>query len=121
MQPHDPNIDARLRAVPLPEGLVERLRKTALADDDGLDAVLRDVPIPARMQETLRAIPLAEDEDIDDILRNVAIPADSKKPCGRSRWATTRDWTPLCATCRCRSAWRLRGGGDCGGGNNSFG
>ena len=71
----DPNLDAQLRAVPLPEGLVERLRQTALADDDGLDAALREVPLPAGLLDRLRGIPLADDADLDATLRDVPVPA----------------------------------------------
>ena len=75
----DPNLDARLRAVPLPEGLVARLRQTALADDDGLDAALREMPLPAGFSKRLRLIPLADtaasDEEFDAALGEVPVPA----------------------------------------------
>ena len=79
MQSPDPNLDARLRAVPLPEGLVARLRQTALADDDGLDAALREMPLPAGFSKRLRSIPLADtaasDEEFDAALGEVPVPA----------------------------------------------
>ena len=69
---------------------MERLRQTALADDDGLDAALREMPLPAGLLDRLRGIPLADDEDLDDTLRDVAVPAGlaktaAKHPLGRRR------------------------------------
>ena len=75
MESPDSKLDARLRAVPLPEGLIQRLRQTALADDDGLDAALGELPLPAGLVERLRSIPLADDEDFDNTLRDVPVPA----------------------------------------------
>ena len=87
MDTPDPNLDAQLRAVPLPEGLVERLRQTALADDDGLDAALRELPLPAGLLDRLRGIPLADDEDLDDTLRDVPVPAGLAKRLQSIPWA----------------------------------
>jgi Ca-activated chloride channel family protein len=70
----DAHIDAKLRAVPLPDGLAERLRAIPLADDEDLDAALRNCPAPAGLLERLRAIPLAEDEGLDAAVREVALP-----------------------------------------------
>ena len=75
MESPDPKLDARLRAVPLPEGLIQRLRQVALADDAGLDAALTEMPLPAGLLGRLRGIPLAADEDLDQTLRDVAVPA----------------------------------------------
>ena len=40
-------LDTRLRDVSVPAGLVERLRRLAVASDEELDAALREVPVPA--------------------------------------------------------------------------
>jgi Ca-activated chloride channel family protein len=70
----DAHLDAKLRAVPLPIGLAQKLRAIPLADDEGLDAVVRDVSVAAGLLERLRAIPLAEDEGLDAALREVPLP-----------------------------------------------
>lgn len=46
-------LDAQLRDVPLPEGLLERLRGLASLSDEQLDAALRDVPVPSRLMARL--------------------------------------------------------------------
>ena len=42
----DPWLDARLRDVPLPPGVLARLEQIAATSDDELDAIVRDVPVP---------------------------------------------------------------------------
>jgi hypothetical protein len=42
----DPWLDARLRDVPLPPGMMARLEQIAATSDDELDALVRDVPVP---------------------------------------------------------------------------
>jgi len=61
-------IDDELRRVPLPEGLRERLRRTALGDDAGLDAVIADVPTPAGLNERLRNSIATLDDGLDALL-----------------------------------------------------
>lgn len=101
MRPRDPNFDAEqdaeLRAVPVPEGLVDRLRRTALADDEGLDAAVRGVPLPDGLVARLRRSILADDEAIDAAVRDVLVPVDlwgrlRRVPKGRLRLARLTRW-----------------------------
>jgi hypothetical protein len=52
----DDFLDGQLRAVPLPAGLLARLRAIGQSSDEELDRLLRDVAVPsglvARLQET---------------------------------------------------------------------
>ncbi len=75
MQSPDPNLDAQLRAVPLPAGLVERLRQIALADDQDFDLALREVRVPAGLLDRLRSLPWADDPSLDEALREISVPA----------------------------------------------
>jgi Ca-activated chloride channel family protein len=76
MSPPDSNrecsLDARLRAVPLPEGFLERLRQAVLTDEE-LDAAVRAVPAPAGLMDRLRQIALG-DEALDAMLRDAPVP-----------------------------------------------
>lgn len=60
MQPHDPYndawIDAQLRAVPVPDDLVERLRTAIWSADEEIDDRLRAVPTPIGMLRRLERI-----------------------------------------------------------------
>jgi Ca-activated chloride channel family protein len=60
MQPHDPYsddwIDAQLRAVPVPDQLVDRLRAGLWPSDEELDRRLRAVPLPFGMLHRLKRI-----------------------------------------------------------------
>ncbi len=49
-------LDAELCNVPLPEGLLERLRRTAGLSDQELDAALCDVPVPSLLAQRLQRI-----------------------------------------------------------------
>ncbi len=69
-----PWIDAQLRGVPVPDGLVKRLREVALADDAGLDDALRGVPLPSGLPERLRWSIATEDPGLDALLRGVPVP-----------------------------------------------
>jgi Ca-activated chloride channel family protein len=71
----DHGFDAELRGVPLPEGLLKRLRKAALVDDEGLDAAVRYVQVPATLLDSLRVVPVA-DEALDESLAAVWVPPD---------------------------------------------
>ncbi len=79
MHPSDPDsdhgLDAELRDVPLPEGLLLRLRQAALTDNEGLDTALRYIRIPSGLSDGLRRIPLADDEGLDAALCEVPVPA----------------------------------------------
>ncbi len=52
-------LDAQLQEVPLPEGLLDRLRQVALWEEDALDAAIRDVPIPEGLLHQLYRLPRA--------------------------------------------------------------
>ena len=54
-------ISAQLRQVPLPEGLLERLRAVAQQSDGELDALLSDVAVPDGLVARLREIVAAEE------------------------------------------------------------
>ena len=66
------SLDARLRAVPLPEGFVERLRNAVVTDDE-LDAVVATVSVPDGLVDRLRQIVLS-DETMDVRLCDVHVP-----------------------------------------------
>jgi Mg-chelatase subunit ChlD len=74
MQISDSQLDAKLRAVPLPDGFIERLCALPLVDDDGLDQAVREVEMPRGLLKRLRRIPLADDDGLDAALRNVPVP-----------------------------------------------
>ncbi|MHC4179565.1 MAG: hypothetical protein ACYSWU_18800, partial [Planctomycetota bacterium] len=78
----DAQQNAELRAVSVPEGLIQRLRRTALADNGDLDAAIREVPVPAGLLRRLRQPALLTDEGLDAALRE--IPVSAKLP-GRLR------------------------------------
>ena len=70
-------LDDELRRVPLPEGLLERLRQAGPPSaedltDDILDQALVSVPVPANLLASLEAI--VEDELLDAQLRDVEVP-----------------------------------------------
>jgi Ca-activated chloride channel family protein len=106
----NPSFEAEMRAVPLPAGLLARLRAVALADDAGLDAALRHVPVPAGLASRLRCVVAADDDSLDAALQDVPVPADL---CGKLRQAVWTDDEGLDATLRnvpipMRIASRLR-------------
>ena len=70
----DFELDAQLRAVPVPEGLVDRLRAAPWADDDDLDAAICDVPVAKDLVQRLWKAPMVDDEGLDEILRNLPVP-----------------------------------------------
>lgn len=59
MTPDDRQLDDRLRGVPLPDGLAQRLGVEALFADDALDTLLRRVVAPANLVDSVRAAALA--------------------------------------------------------------
>jgi Ca-activated chloride channel family protein len=67
-------INAELRRIPLPEGLLERLRAIAQNSDEELDTVIRDVPVPAGLMGRLTQIVAAE--KLDRQILDVPIPSD---------------------------------------------
>jgi Ca-activated chloride channel family protein len=56
MPESDPWLDAKLRNVPLPVGLLSRLGSLADAPQEQLEAALRDVPLPAGLLDRLQQI-----------------------------------------------------------------
>ena len=89
--------DAELRAVRIPEMLLERLRWAALADDEGLDAAVRHVPTSPRLLRRLRQPALDTDEGLDAALRDVPVPAElygRLRQVQRNwiRWARWTEW-----------------------------
>jgi len=81
MSTADFKLDARLRDVPVPDGLLDRLMCLPLASDEGIDEVVRDVAVPAGLIERLQAIALADDDGLDEALRNVSVPDDLVASC----------------------------------------
>ncbi len=70
----DFKLDALLRAVTPPSGLLERLMALPFADSAGLDEAVRDVEVPDGLLQRLAAIPLADDDGMDEALRDVPVP-----------------------------------------------
>lgn len=58
---HDDHFDAQMRAVPLPEGFVERLRLAVVSDEE-LDSLVSDVPVPAGLLDRIREAVLVEQQ-----------------------------------------------------------
>jgi len=52
----DPWLDARLRDVPLPPGMMARLEQIAATSDDELDGMVRNVPVPSDLSMRLSRI-----------------------------------------------------------------
>lgn len=82
-------LDSELRRIPLPQGMIDRLRALATMTDSSLDAELRSIPLPAGMilrlqQEAMRdeSAPVAvatdgmaiDDATLDRALRDVPVP-----------------------------------------------
>ena len=70
----DNSLDARLRDVPLPPGLKDRLKASLAPSDDELDEWLRRVPVPETLTILLREVP--GDAAIDQQLADVPVPAE---------------------------------------------
>jgi len=83
MSSADFKLDAQLRDVPIPRGLLDRLMALPLAGDADFDKFVRDVAIPAGLLPRLQAIPLADDEGFDEALRDVPVPDDLVASCRR--------------------------------------
>ena len=77
----DSQLDAQLRDVSLPDGLLGRLLALPLAGDEGIDGLICEVAIPPGLVERLQAVPLADDEGLDEALRDVPLPADLAASC----------------------------------------
>ncbi|MEQ8787475.1 MAG: DUF3520 domain-containing protein [Pirellulaceae bacterium] len=74
MTPENPHsqIDARLRDVPLPEGLLDRLRGAIVPDDAEVDRRLRDVAAPVGLAD--RIVAMIDDEVLVERLAEVPLP-----------------------------------------------
>ena len=81
MSAADSKFDRQIRDVPLPVGLLDRLRRVPLAEDEDVDELLRDVAVPPGLLEQLQAIVLADDDGLDEALRDVLVPADLVTSC----------------------------------------
>ena len=68
-RPHNPSLDSQLRDVPLPSGLLERLR-AVIVSDEALDAELQQVAVPVELVERVL------DGVLDEALRATPPPAD---------------------------------------------
>lgn len=68
----DSRLDARLRDVPLPDGLLDRLRAVPLPDDAQIDRRLCDVAVPPGLVD--RVCAAVEDEVIVERLADVPVP-----------------------------------------------
>jgi len=66
--------DRQLRDVPLPEGLLVRLRRIAASSDEDLDALLRDVVVPEGLLARLKAVPVEVDAGLDECVGAVEVP-----------------------------------------------
>ncbi len=80
----DPWLDARLRNVPLPVGMLARLSQVGSPSDEQLDAAVRDVPVPEGFCQRLLQI--------------------TEQPQSRFDW-TPADWAPVVWT-RQHVGWR---------------
>ncbi len=75
----DFKLDALLRDVTVPGGLLERLLALPYADDAGMDESVRDVELPEELLLRLAAIPLADDAGLDEALRDVPVPHELER------------------------------------------
>jgi Ca-activated chloride channel family protein len=81
------SIDARLRDVALPAGMLARLREIATLSDAELDRQISAVRVPDGVLDRLRQIGTLSDADIDVELRDVELPRDMQNRIARSmRW-----------------------------------
>jgi Ca-activated chloride channel family protein len=69
----DQTLDTRLRNVPVPDGLADRLRGIAALSDEELDYRLRSVPSPIGMLQRIKQE--VADELLDQQIRDVALPS----------------------------------------------
>ena len=81
MSSADSKLDAQLRAVRLPGGLLDRLMALPLAEDEDIDELVREVAVPPGLLQWLQAIPLDDDDGLDEALRNVPVPDDLVASC----------------------------------------
>ena len=93
MSSADFKLDAQLRDVPLPGGLLDRLMALPLAGDEDVDELVRDVAVPPGLLERLQAIALTDDDGLDEALRDVPVPEDLVTSCRHhgSRYLARRE------------------------------
>jgi len=74
-------LENELRNVPLPEGLLRRLRMSDPVGDEELDAAVRNVPIPSAMLSRMKLIPadVALDERLCDVEVSASLTARIKQ------------------------------------------
>ncbi len=68
----DPHLDAHLRDVRVPDGLVERLRAVAVLTDGQLDAEICSVALPSGLLDRVKEA--VADESLDERIRDVELP-----------------------------------------------
>ncbi len=74
MSSGDLKLDAQLKAVTVPCGLLDRLLALPYADDAGLDEAALAVALPEGLLQRLADIPLVDDDGLDEALRDVPVP-----------------------------------------------
>ena len=93
MSHSDPNLDAQLRDVPLPDGFADRLKAALLPSDESLDAVIAAVAVPSTVLARLKEIPgdLVVDEALADFVSPPALIHSLRRPTWGDRlWRAAR-------------------------------
>src|SRR5262245_48742582 len=68
----DPSLDDMLRAVPVPDGLGERLRASNGWSDETIDRALGKIEVPADLLARLKGVP--DDAELEAAIRAVPLP-----------------------------------------------
>ena len=84
--PHDPQLDAQLRDVPLPGGMIERLKSSLAPSEAEVEQWLLQVEVPAELLAQLGEIPA--DETLDEALRDVPAPFELVFSARRPSWTS---------------------------------
>jgi Ca-activated chloride channel homolog len=84
MELPDNEIDALLREIAVPEGLLSRLRSSFEISEEEVDAALLDVAVPRMLLSRLKEIPL--DEWVDRSLTNVPVPFEIAWQARKPTW-----------------------------------
>ncbi|HEX5105190.1 MAG TPA: YfbK domain-containing protein, partial [Pirellulaceae bacterium] len=87
--PADQILDAQLRDVPLPDGLLARLKSSLVPSDEQLNAALVAVAVPATVLARLREIPgdVAVDEAVNEVAAPPALIYALRRPTWGQRFA----------------------------------
>jgi hypothetical protein len=80
----DPQLDAQLRDVPLPSGMIERLKASIMPTEAEIDERLREVEFPGGLLAQLHDIP--HDDPLDEVLRDVSVPFELVWRARRQPW-----------------------------------